>query len=194
MQRLRHRLQAGARGAVGREPAPRRHDQRRRPRRALDLGRLHALLRRAVHGGLPGRLLLQTEEGVVLHDKDLCIGCGYCFYACPFGAPQFPQAGAFGVRGKMDKCTFCAGGPEADNSRRGVRASTAATGWPKASCRPAPRCARPRRCSAAMAMCSPTSTATASSSAARARKSGAGARLYGPAPQQQPGQQPPRKN
>src|SRR5688500_19227873 len=23
----------------------------------------------------------KTTEGVVLHDKDLCIGCGYCFYA-----------------------------------------------------------------------------------------------------------------
>jgi formate dehydrogenase iron-sulfur subunit len=46
----------------------------------------------------------------------LCIGCGYCFYACPFGAPQFAQAGAFGLRGKMDKCTYCAGGPEANNS------------------------------------------------------------------------------
>ena len=32
----------------------------------------------------------QTDQGVVLHSKDLCIGCGYCFYACPFGAPQYP--------------------------------------------------------------------------------------------------------
>jgi len=57
-----------------------------------------------------------TKDGVVLHDKDLCIGCGYCFFACPFGAPQFPEDGAFGNRGKMDKCTFCAGGPLPDNS------------------------------------------------------------------------------
>jgi formate dehydrogenase iron-sulfur subunit len=58
----------------------------------------------------PVTCIVPTEEGVVLHSKDLCIGCGYCFYACPFGAPQYPQRGNFGSRGKMDKCTFCAGG------------------------------------------------------------------------------------
>ena len=58
-----------------------------------------------------------TADGVVLHSKDLCIGCGYCFYACPFGAPQYPRVGNFGSRGKMDKCTYCAGGPEADGSK-----------------------------------------------------------------------------
>ena len=64
----------------------------------------------------PVNCIYQTEDGVVLHSKDLCIGCGYCAYACPFGAPQYPQAGNFGTRGKMDKCTFCAGGPEEDGS------------------------------------------------------------------------------
>ena len=67
--------------------------------------------------GVNRRRVVTINDGVVLHDKDLCIGCGYCFYACPFGAPQFPQAGAFGLRGKMDKCTFCAGGPVADGSK-----------------------------------------------------------------------------
>src|SRR6266702_3635209 len=65
----------------------------------------------------PVNCFYTTADGVVLHSKDLCIGCGYCFYACPFGAPQYPKIGNFGSRGKMDKCTYCAGGPEADGSR-----------------------------------------------------------------------------
>src|SRR5260370_642987 len=64
----------------------------------------------------PVNAFYTTADGVVLHSKDICIGCGYCFYACPFGAPQYPRVGNFGSRGKMDKCTYCAGGPEPDGS------------------------------------------------------------------------------
>ena len=59
----------------------------------------------------PVKCIYQRDDGVVLHNKETCIGCGYCFMACPFGAPQFPSTGVFGSRGAMDKCTLCAGGP-----------------------------------------------------------------------------------
>ena len=59
----------------------------------------------------PVGALYQREDGIVLVNKEVCIGCGYCFMACPFGAPQFPRGNVFGARGAMDKCTFCAGGP-----------------------------------------------------------------------------------
>ena len=40
--------------------------------------------------------------------------------ACPFGAPQFPKTGVFGSRGAMDKCTYCAGGPEETFSKEDI--------------------------------------------------------------------------
>jgi formate dehydrogenase iron-sulfur subunit len=55
----------------------------------------------------PTTALYKRADGIVLTNKDKCIGCGYCLYACPFGAPQFPGGAVFGGRGKMDKCTFC---------------------------------------------------------------------------------------
>ncbi|MDP2532839.1 formate dehydrogenase FDH3 subunit beta [Photobacterium damselae subsp. piscicida] len=62
----------------------------------------------------PADCFSQTEDGIVQHNKDLCIGCGYCLFACPFGAPQFPKQQAFAERGKMDKCTYCSGGPNTE--------------------------------------------------------------------------------
>jgi tetrathionate reductase subunit B len=44
----------------------------------------------------------KTEDGVILVDRDYCIGCRYCIQACPYGAryldPRTKTA---------DKCTFC---------------------------------------------------------------------------------------
>ena len=78
--------------------------------------------------GVNRRRVVTLNDGVP-GEKSISVACMHCsdapcmavcpvdcFYACPFGAPQFPQAGAFGMRGKMDKCTFCAGGPEANGS------------------------------------------------------------------------------
>lgn len=44
----------------------------------------------------------QTNEGVVLVDRDWCMGCAYCIMACPFGARFFHP-----VHKVADKCTFC---------------------------------------------------------------------------------------
>lgn len=40
--------------------------------------------------------------GAVLLDPDLCIGCKYCTWACPYDAPRFDAKA-----GVVSKCTFC---------------------------------------------------------------------------------------
>ncbi len=44
----------------------------------------------------------QTNDGVVLIDRDWCIGCGYCIMACPYGVRFFHP-----VHKVADKCNFC---------------------------------------------------------------------------------------
>ncbi len=44
----------------------------------------------------------KTSDGVVLVDRDWCIGCGYCITNCPYGARFFHP-----VHHVVDKCTFC---------------------------------------------------------------------------------------
>jgi len=42
------------------------------------------------------------DDGVVLVDQELCVGCKYCIYACPYDARVFDEH-----RGVADKCWLC---------------------------------------------------------------------------------------
>lgn len=42
------------------------------------------------------------KTGVVLINKDTCIGCKYCTYACPYGVRHFNDDD-----GVVEKCTLC---------------------------------------------------------------------------------------
>ena len=44
----------------------------------------------------------RAEDGIVLVDHDLCIGCQLCAWACPYGARELDEAD-----GVMKKCTLC---------------------------------------------------------------------------------------
>jgi anaerobic dimethyl sulfoxide reductase subunit B (iron-sulfur subunit) len=45
----------------------------------------------------------RADDGLVLVETDKCIGCRYCEWVCPYGAPQFNED-----TGLMMKCDFCA--------------------------------------------------------------------------------------
>ena len=51
----------------------------------------------------PARAITKRADGIVLIDQDKCVGCQYCSWACPYGAPQYDAQ-----RGRMTKCDFCA--------------------------------------------------------------------------------------
>jgi DMSO reductase iron-sulfur subunit len=53
--------------------------------------------------GCPTRAYTKfAEYGAVLQDPDICFGCGYCTWVCPYNAPQLDP-----VKGVVSKCNMC---------------------------------------------------------------------------------------
>lgn len=52
--------------------------------------------------GCPTGAMYKAEDGTVQHDDDMCIGCDYCAWNCPYGVPQYFDA--LGITGKCDSC------------------------------------------------------------------------------------------
>jgi DMSO reductase iron-sulfur subunit len=53
-------------------------------------------------GVCPVDAFVIRPDGIVFIDTSRCMGCGYCSWACPYGAPQYNP-----LLGTMTKCDFC---------------------------------------------------------------------------------------
>lgn len=49
-----------------------------------------------------GAYTKRAGDGIVIHNPDRCIGCQYCTWVCPYGAPQYDAK-----EGRVRKCNLC---------------------------------------------------------------------------------------
>jgi Fe-S-cluster-containing dehydrogenase component len=75
-----------------------------------------------------GAVKKREQDGIILVDREKCIGCHCCLLACPFGIPQF------GRDGRMQKCNYVS------------------AGWSREKNRPVPRPVLPKHSSSVMFM------------------------------------------
>lgn len=50
----------------------------------------------------PVRAYSKREDGIVMHNRERCIGCRMCVMACPYSVPQYNK-----LRKKVEKCQLC---------------------------------------------------------------------------------------
>ncbi|MCR5583798.1 MAG: 4Fe-4S dicluster domain-containing protein [Eggerthellaceae bacterium] len=59
----------------------------------------------------PTGAMYKSADGTVQHDDDVCIGCGSCVFACPYGVPQIVRE-----EGIAKKCNACADTRDVDGA------------------------------------------------------------------------------
>jgi anaerobic dimethyl sulfoxide reductase subunit B (iron-sulfur subunit) len=50
----------------------------------------------------PTKAIYENENGIIVIDHNLCMGCRYCEWVCPYGAPQYDPDLKM-----MTKCNLC---------------------------------------------------------------------------------------
>lgn len=68
----------------------------------LSMGCNHCLAPSCLEGCPVSAYSKSPETGIVLHNPDACIGCGYCTWNCAYGVPQYNPE-----RGVVGKCDLC---------------------------------------------------------------------------------------
>jgi anaerobic dimethyl sulfoxide reductase subunit B (iron-sulfur subunit) len=62
----------------------------------------HCAKPRCVENCPTGAMYKRESDGVVVVNEKKCIGCKYCQWSCPYGAPQY-----LADKGKIGKCNYC---------------------------------------------------------------------------------------
>jgi len=62
----------------------------------------HCLIPACAENCPTGALRRNDADGLVLLDPASCIGCSYCVWSCPYGAPQYDPG-----TGRIGKCDAC---------------------------------------------------------------------------------------
>lgn len=68
----------------------------------LSMGCNHCANPKCVKNCPTGALSKRNKDGIVIHDKEKCIGCKLCTWSCPYGAPKYIEK-----LGKAGKCDLC---------------------------------------------------------------------------------------
>ena len=93
----------------------------------------------------PVNAIYQREDGIVLVIRKNALVAVIVLWPVRLVPRNSRRADVFGARGAMDKCTFCAGGPEEDFSAEEKKNFTVKTESQRAKCRSVPECVQPKR-------------------------------------------------